>query len=180
MIAFLQHIPGPTFLGGFVLFSGALILMGKYLIRMDNSKGIPMPDPGCLTPIEIAALRGGPTEVARITILNLIQKNVLGIEGKGTLTKVIRLKDEFLINPLESILFNYVKTSVFPREIFREKTLMKSIHRELASVYQTLSDVRLIRGVGDLFFTWAIIIMIEIVVITAGGTKRVHSHLVAN
>ena len=171
LIAFLQHIPGPQFLGGFALFSAALILMGRYLIRMDNAKGIPMPDPGRLTPIEIAALRGGPTEVSRITILNLIQKKVLGIEGKGALTKVIRLKDEFLTNPLEGILFNYVKTSVFPREIFRDKALMKSIHRELWPVYQTLSDARLIRGVADVFFNWLVIILIEMAVIIVGGVK---------
>lgn len=165
------HIPGPLFLVYFIILSGVLTAIGKYLTSMDNSKGYQMPEPTHLTPLEISVLKGGATEASRIAILSLIQKKVLGIEGKGIFTKVIRLKEEIVIDPIESKIFNFIKHSVFPREIFRDTKLMTAIHKDLEPVYKVLSDLKLIRGSGDFFFNWSLLFLLELMIVVLGGTK---------
>ena len=87
----LINIPGPAFLFYFISLSVFLTLIAKFLIHLDASKNFPMPEPTQLTPLEISVLSGGPTEAARLTILNLIKKEILGVDGKGIFTKIIRI-----------------------------------------------------------------------------------------
>jgi uncharacterized protein (TIGR04222 family) len=170
---------GPYFLLFYAMTIVAIVAACYSSIRRaDRTKDLELPPiRGKVDPYEIAYLRGGPNEVARVAIASLMQRGLLRITEKTnrlSTSKEIdggRKPSHGELSPLESVVFEWPGYPATPSRIFQPSGIPAAL-KEFCARYQddlgekNLLAPRNLRTLGSLL--WALGAMI---IIGLGGYK---------
>lgn len=149
MIDFITQISGPMFLLYFALFSGAIIFLTWYLVRVAG--GYSEPDARELDMYDLALLRGREPAVLETAIFQLWNKGLIDIKTKGKKhesTIKQKKKGETVDNPIEHAIYTSAKNSLLYSEL-KEKSWKEKIQKILKSKYENLQERGLIPTESD-------------------------------
>ena len=169
---FIIRIPGPKFLILYSFFSIICILFGVIINRIiDKSLEDTIPKPDSIDKYEIAVLSGGINTVIKLTIIDLLNRDI--IEIKGYSPKVISIKKENYEpkTPIEKIVYNYIKPSKNPKQFFKDLYLKNYIQKEINNIQDYLQEKHLLLRDEEIKKTWFTCLVIFSIVIVLGGTK---------
>ncbi|MBP2654719.1 MAG: hypothetical protein H6Q73_2288 [Firmicutes bacterium] len=138
MLYWLIKIPGPDFLFGYIILCFFSLLACWNLLRGPNDDS-PLPDKNSFNPIAFAALRGGWKTAVDTAVVQLMEREIIGIEeisGKKCITIKTETSD---LSPLEKVIYDYVST---PRERvqFSGKPFQDAVENALQPIYQELEE----------------------------------------
>lgn len=110
----LINLRGPDFLGVYLIIAVLVIAFAWYRTRMDDpTRGVLSPVVlEQLDPFEIAFLRGGHAELARLTIIDLIARRYLEVRGQERTTTIgstPQPPDEKFLNPVARYVFDWMR-----------------------------------------------------------------------
>src|SRR6266699_915284 len=108
-------LPGPQFLLFYIAF-GAIVMGALYVLFLVSDSAAPMPRL-LGDPYQIAGLRGGPREAARIGVLSLVDRNLAQIRGDDLFVPPGN-RAPLGLNPIERAIFQRCSQSpVMARDI---------------------------------------------------------------
>lgn len=142
-------IKGQDFLIFFWIYSIAIIVLGKWLVkRVDGSNYFTMPSPRQLTTYEIAALREERTGVIHTALFNLWNTQLIEISGKHQHAEIKITSSNNLVpkNTFEAILYRFIAEQPRkPKDFFEQAPFHAHIDQELAHIYSKLEQLHLRR-----------------------------------
>src|SRR5688572_18522054 len=114
----LPEVTGPEFLALFAMLIGvvAFVCWWRKRSRDTSAELSPLPSPRTPDPYEIAYLRGGDNELARVLIVSLTERNYLKVTGPGSnwwksqqqyIERVTAPPSPTSLTPLELAAFNW-------------------------------------------------------------------------
>ncbi len=178
LVETLRQIPGPIFLGVFVVLEGVCIGVGRLWANVDRTDRYPLPELTCLDPIAIAALRGRSTGVIQAIILNLASQGLAEVTPRER--RHWWQKKEFeivsvpsrkrLLDPIEEKVYQFLETPIGSSKLYQSLAHLQ-IKQHLQSVYAELEDLHLSQFGTNRIRSWIAIIVMALVVGTVGGTK---------
>lgn len=147
MFDWLVRIPGPDFLAGFILLSVVCIIIGRKMVRGSVDEAF-LPDKNQLDPLAFAVLRGGWKAAVDITVLQLIERDIVDFaDDAGGKTLYIKNHTEGL-SPVEQVIYNYLSVPKNHSQ-FNGKELQTAMESALQPVYQQLQTMRLVKSADD-------------------------------
>jgi uncharacterized protein (TIGR04222 family) len=174
MIDMLIKIPGPYFLGIFILFSAFCIFVAWLLKkRLDDSIRYPMPSPTSLNPFEIAALRDGRKGVIQTALFNLYNRELLTITGTGNSAQV-QINDSATQKPegaIEEVIYQFANQARKPAAFFKNTALQESLDKFLEPINQKLENMHLKPTDFQTTRTWKRLMVTLFIILGVGGTK---------
>lgn len=120
---FNRTISGPALLVGYVLLVAATLLFLRWkLAQLDRTDELPISDvPSEPDPYELAYLRGGIREVARLAMLSLVERGYLHVDrsdrGKARLEQVRPRPDLAVLGRIERRVYEHCWKGRTPREV---------------------------------------------------------------
>ena len=123
------NLTGPHFLWFFIVFGLCVVMIPLYRRRTSASHD-DSPLPHLTDPIEIATLRAGYEEAARLALIVLNDRGVIKQEGKtfrGPLGGAESIRE-----PLELAVFQYFRRGLPPGELFKDAAV-RNLGRKLES-----------------------------------------------
>jgi uncharacterized protein (TIGR04222 family) len=138
-----------------------VLVLAKARLRASEPMHGELPDhaPGAVDPYEVAYLRGGPNEVARVVIVSLVERQILELKrpGSGPLsgfagdTKYIgrRASDPRpALSPIEATVYEWFAESRSTADVFRA-SLPDLLRPYCLAFEERLQQQRLLRRDGD-------------------------------
>jgi len=151
MLDWLVKIPGSEFLTYFGLMSLIGIGVGWWLVR-GRDDGYPLPDKNQFDPTTFAVLRGRWQIVIDMVVVQLIERNVVGIAEKvGKKTLFIK-KKTIELSPVEQVVYNYLLVSKTVSQ-FDCSDMKVSMENALQPVYRELERIHLYKTGKEVFYT---------------------------
>jgi uncharacterized protein (TIGR04222 family) len=123
------NLAGPHFLGFFAAFGLCVVLIPLYLRRASSTRDDP-PLPHLTDPTEIATLRGGFQEAARLALIVLTERGLL--EQKGKTFHALPGGADSIRDPLELAVFDYFRRGLPPDKLLSDEGV-QSVGRKLQS-----------------------------------------------
>ncbi|MCX7748144.1 MAG: TIGR04222 domain-containing membrane protein [Clostridia bacterium] len=172
MLDLLISIPGPQFLGYFILLAIASLVTIKIWLLNDGTKRYPMPGSTELDPISLSALRGGSKAVLTTVLYDLWRRNLIQMDGNGTKTTLwIGNTSNIYLTPIEKEITFLLTSRKKLHELYKNKQLLEKIESLLKPVYNKLIRLHLMRPkVQDTRSIKAILAVLAIL-FGFGGTK---------
>jgi uncharacterized protein (TIGR04222 family) len=115
------NLPGPQFLVFYLAFALVVLVASAILMRRG---GIELDSYGDLTsdPYLIAYLRGGPTEMVKVAVFNLIDRDILEYDG-AYLSKGTGFDPNGMRRPFDRVLVSVCAQPIVPRELLADRRL---------------------------------------------------------
>ena len=113
---------GPSFLLLYFGFILAVIIGCRLAVRRSDSTSGELPPPISVNPdpYEIAYLRGGPNEVARLVIFDLVRLGYVEFESKG-IRRAQDHPDPGQLNELQKAVFDKITVTSTPLDLFKKE-----------------------------------------------------------
>lgn len=177
----ISEMPRPTFLGLYAVVI-ALVLAEAVARsrRSDRSRDLgPHPIPNKPDPLEIAYLRGGENEAARLVVFDLLSRGYLRVQpaekkGRGSESLIERdpgRPDPDGLSPAEADALAYFATTRKPGGLFGPGGLAPRLKPWLAPLAESLRERRLLRTGDRLAAAWRTWLGGAIMILAFGGFK---------
>jgi uncharacterized protein (TIGR04222 family) len=172
----IADMPGPTFLIVFVSFVVAIVIVAAVAIRRsDHTRGLePPPIPKKPNPLEIAYLRGGANEVARLLVFDLVRRGYLEVHGEGAQARIERAENQPaapLVEPLERNVLGYFSTSRDAQAMFRPGGLASQVEEWCEHIRWSLYEEELLSPSERYRFALGAALIGALLILSLGGYK---------
>lgn len=137
----LAQIPGQQFLCVYlVLFVACIAVCWKHI--RGASAEFPLPDKNKVDHISFAALRGGWEAVIDVVVIQLIEREIIGIEEQNGEKLLVVKQQTNDLSELETVIYEYVKV---PKSMvaFRGTEIQGAVENCLQPVYRELERMHL-------------------------------------
>ena len=178
---FIADMPGPYFLGFYALTIIATLILCWILKHVaDYSRFLPTPSiPKQPDPYEIAYLRNGEEEVARVAVFNLIRQRLLEIVPDPANNPIQRVQQTSIgissanqLSPMEHHVFNWFARPRRKSEVTSNE--LPSLVKPFCTDYQRrLEKEQLLRSPGmmSIITHWLILLLGILTIVGLGGYK---------
>lgn len=164
----LGQMYGPYFLALYAVFivtAVVAVFVGKRMFDQSDRLALP-PIPSEVDPFEIAYLRGGPNEMARFVIFDLVQKGIVEIDSSGPKPLIRKKSIDFAmprLSPIERVAFDWIGMSREPKELFGSSGLVAALDRYNVEYQRSLDRRQLLStalGPGFAPIRWAAVLAV--------------------
>lgn len=174
LIAALTSIPGPQFLWYFAVFVVICIVAGRKWANRDTSTDYPLPAPGSLDSLAIAALRGGPDAVIHTVVFDLWNRGLIRMSGEGPNVRLeAHPSQESPGGLIHHAVYHAAQSMTELSGLLQSQSLRDQLEAPLSQIMQQLEALHLLKSAEDLRRSRLAFLATLGVTELVGGTKLI-------